>query len=95
MAQAAAANVKTKAAPAPAVKQVPVWKWSAKTKQGEVKSGEMEAGEAAAVEARLRQMGLGAHQGSEEAEGHRQIPGLGPSVERRRTSWSSPASSRR
>ena len=58
MAQAAAANVKTKAAPAPAVKQVPVWKWSAKTKQGEVKSGEMEAGEASAVEARLRQMGL-------------------------------------
>jgi type IV pilus assembly protein PilC len=37
---------------------VPVWKWSAKTKQGEARSGEMEAGDASAVEARLRQMGL-------------------------------------
>ena len=55
MAQAAANATKT--APAPA-KQVPVWKWSAKTKQGEARSGEMEAGDASAVEARLRQMGL-------------------------------------
>jgi type IV pilus assembly protein PilC len=56
MAQAAA--VKTKPAPAPAVKQVPVFKWTGKTKQGEVRSGEMEAQDAAAVEARLRQMGV-------------------------------------
>jgi type IV pilus assembly protein PilC len=53
MAQAAANATKT----APA-KQALVWKWSAKTKQGDVRSGEMEAGEASAVEARLRQMGL-------------------------------------
>ncbi|ABS24882.1 type II secretion system F family protein [Anaeromyxobacter sp. Fw109-5] len=77
MAQAAAANAKTKAAPAP--KEAPVWKWSAKTKQGEIKSGEMEAGDAAAVEARLRQMGL------EPTKVRRKpkdivIPGLGPSV---------------
>ncbi len=56
MAQAAA--VKTKPAPAPAVKQTPVFRWSGKTKQGEVRSGEMEAQDAASVEARLRQMGL-------------------------------------
>ncbi len=56
MAQVAA--VKTKPAPAPAVKQVPVFKWSGKTRQGDVRSGEMEAQDAAAVEARLRQMGL-------------------------------------
>jgi len=79
MAQAAAANVKTKAAPAPAVKQVPVWKWSAKTKQGEVKSGEMEAGEASAVEARLRQMGLEPTKVRKKPK-DLVIPGLGPSV---------------
>ncbi|GAO02292.1 type II secretion system F family protein [Anaeromyxobacter sp. PSR-1] len=53
MAQAAAANVKTRAA-TPAK----VWRWSGKTRQGEVRSGEMEAQDAAAVEARLRQMGI-------------------------------------
>ncbi|MFY3742905.1 type II secretion system F family protein [Anaeromyxobacter sp. Red801] len=53
MAQAAAANVKTRAA-TPAK----VWKWSGKTRQGEVRSGEMEAQDAAAVQARLRQMGI-------------------------------------
>jgi type IV pilus assembly protein PilC len=37
---------------------VPVFKWTGKTKQGEVKSGEMEAGDAGVVEARLRQMGI-------------------------------------
>ncbi len=56
MAQAAA--VKTKPAPAPAPRQAPVFKWSGKTKQGDVRAGEMEAQDAAAVEARLRQMGI-------------------------------------
>jgi type IV pilus assembly protein PilC len=57
MAQAAA--VKQKPAPAaPAVKQIPVFKWSGKTKAGEERSGEMEASDGAAVEARLRQMGI-------------------------------------
>src|SRR5512133_4296188 len=54
MAQAAA--VKTKPAPAP--KQAPVFKWSGKTKSGEVRAGEMEAQDSSAVEARLRQMGI-------------------------------------
>jgi type IV pilus assembly protein PilC len=56
MAQAAA--LKTKPAPAPAVRQAPVFRWSGKTKAGDVRSGEMEAQDAAAVEARLRQMGI-------------------------------------
>jgi type IV pilus assembly protein PilC len=55
MAQAVA--VKTKPAPS-AVKQPPVFKWSGKTKSGDVRSGEMEAQDAASVEARLRQMGI-------------------------------------
>jgi type IV pilus assembly protein PilC len=58
MAQAAAAHVKQKAAPAKAAKQPTVWKWTGKNKAGEVRSGEMEAGDAGAVEGRLRQMGL-------------------------------------
>jgi type IV pilus assembly protein PilC len=53
MAEAAVATVKPKAAT-----KVVVWKWSGKTKQGEVRAGEMEAGEPSAVEARLRQMGI-------------------------------------
>jgi type IV pilus assembly protein PilC len=57
MAQATAA-VKQKSAPAPAVKKLPVFNWSGKTKQGEVRSGEMEAADAAAVEGRLRQAGI-------------------------------------
>jgi type IV pilus assembly protein PilC len=56
MAQAAA--VKQKPAPAPAVKQAPVFKWSGKTRQGEVRAGEMEASDAEAVRARLQQMGI-------------------------------------
>src|SRR5512138_781360 len=56
MAQAAA--VKTKPAPAPAARQAPVFKWSGRTKSGEVRAGEMEAQDASAVEARLRQMGI-------------------------------------
>src|SRR5512133_2779042 len=56
MAQAAA--VKTKPARAPAARQAPVFRWSGKTKSGEVRAGEMEAQDAAAVEGRLRQMGI-------------------------------------
>ncbi len=56
MAQAAA--VKTKPAQASAPRQAPVYRWSGKTKSGEVRAGEMEAQDAAAVEARLRQMGI-------------------------------------
>jgi type IV pilus assembly protein PilC len=56
MAQAAAANAKTRTAAAPS--RATVWKWSGKNKAGEVRSGEMEAGEVGAVEARLRQMGI-------------------------------------
>ena len=44
-----AAAVKQKPASAPAVKQAPVFRWSGKTKQGEVRSGEMEASDAEAV----------------------------------------------
>src|SRR5512136_1643821 len=56
MAQAAAVTQKTKVA-AP-VQKTPVWKWTGKSKQGEVRSGEIEAQDAASVEARLRQMGI-------------------------------------
>lgn len=55
MAQAAA--VKTKTAPAQSAR-APVYRWSGKTKQGDVRSGEMEAQDAGAVEQRLRQMGI-------------------------------------
>ncbi len=57
MAQAAALKQKP-AAPAPAQKTTPVFKWSGKTKAGEQRSGEMEGADAGAVEARLRQMGI-------------------------------------
>jgi type IV pilus assembly protein PilC len=56
MAQAAA--LKTKPAPAQVIRQAPVFRWSGKTKTGDVRSGEMEAQDASAVEARLRQMGI-------------------------------------
>ncbi len=56
MAQAAAVTQKTKSAPA--VKKVPVWKWTGKTRQGEERSGEIEAQDAGQVEQRLRQMGI-------------------------------------
>ncbi|BDG04274.1 type II secretion system F family protein [Anaeromyxobacter oryzae] len=55
MAQAVAANVKTRTA---AAEKAAVWRWSGKTKQGDVRSGEMEAQDPGAVEARLRQMGI-------------------------------------
>jgi type IV pilus assembly protein PilC len=76
MAQAAA--VKTKPAPAPAVKQAPVFKWSGKTRSGEVRAGEMEAQDAAAVEARLRQMGIEPVKVRKKPkEFHLALPGLG------------------
>jgi type IV pilus assembly protein PilC len=76
MAQAAA--VKQKPATAPAPKQAPVFKWSGKTKQGEVRSGEMEAQDAGAVEARLRQMGIEPTKVRKKPkEFHITIPGIG------------------
>jgi type IV pilus assembly protein PilC len=56
MAQAAA--VKQKPAPAPAARQATVFKWSGKTKAGDLRAGEMEAQDAEAVRARLVQMGI-------------------------------------
>ena len=56
MAQATTTRIATKNAPA--VRKLPVWKWEAKTRQGEVRGGEMEAADDAAVKARLSQMGL-------------------------------------
>ncbi len=77
MAQAAAAHVKTKPAPAQA-KAPTVWKWSGKTKAGEVRSGEMEAADAGAVEARLRQMGIDQPKVRRKPkEIHLKLPGVG------------------
>jgi len=56
MAQATTTRIATKNAPA--VRKLPVWKWEAKTRQGELRGGEMEAADDAAVKARLSQMGL-------------------------------------
>ncbi len=56
MAQAAAVTQKPKVAKP--VQKTPVWKWTGKSKQGELRSGEIEAPDAATVEARMRQMGL-------------------------------------
>jgi type IV pilus assembly protein PilC len=58
MAQGAAANAKTRSAPAQAARRTAVWKWSGKNRQGEVRSGEMEAADADAVRGRLSQMGI-------------------------------------
>jgi type IV pilus assembly protein PilC len=55
---AQAATAKQKVAPAAAVQRTPVWKWTGKTKAGDVRSGEMEAQDAASVQARLQQMGI-------------------------------------
>src|SRR5512133_2284584 len=76
MAQAAA--VKTKPARAPAARQAPVFRWSGKTKSGEVRAGEMEAQDSAAVEARLRQMGIEPVKVRRKAkEFHIRLPGVG------------------
>jgi type IV pilus assembly protein PilC len=56
MAQAAA-TVKEKPAPARQA-QIPVYRWTGKTKQGEARAGEMQAADADAVRARLQQMGI-------------------------------------
>jgi type IV pilus assembly protein PilC len=76
MAQAAATKVATKNAPA--VRKLPVWKWEAKTRQGEVRGGEMEAADDAAVKARLSQMGLEPTRVKRKPrEIHIKIPGFG------------------
>ena len=76
MAQAAATKIATKNAPA--VRKLPVWKWEAKTRQGEVRAGEMEAADDAAVKARLSQMGLEPTKVKKKPrEIHLKIPGLG------------------
>jgi type IV pilus assembly protein PilC len=76
MAQAAA--VKQKPAPAPAVKQAPVFKWSGKTRQGEVRSGEMEASSEDAVRSRLTAMGIEPTKVRKKPkEIHLRIPGVG------------------
>src|SRR6266498_1316289 len=76
MAQAAA--VKQKPSPAPAVRQVPVFKWSGTTKQGDVRSGEMEGSDAEAVRARLQQMGIQPTKVRKKAkELHFALPGMG------------------
>jgi type IV pilus assembly protein PilC len=76
MAQAATVAQKTKVATT--VKKTPVWKWSGKSKQGEVRSGEIEAQDAASVEARLRQMGIEPTRVKKKArEFTLKIPGMG------------------
>jgi type IV pilus assembly protein PilC len=76
MAQAAATRTGTKNAPA--VRKLPVWKWEAKTRQGEVRAGEMEAADDAAVKARLSQMGLEPTKVKKKPrEIHVKIPGFG------------------
>jgi type IV pilus assembly protein PilC len=73
MAQAAAVKTKASTQAKPTV-----FRWSGKTKGGEVRSGEMEAGDKAAVEARLRQMGVEPTRVSRKLpEISLRIPGLG------------------
>jgi type IV pilus assembly protein PilC len=77
MAQAAAANTKTRAASS-SVQKLPVFKWTGTSRSGEVRSGEMEASDAAAVKARLAQMGVeGAKVKKKPKELHRSLPGFG------------------
>jgi type IV pilus assembly protein PilC len=77
MAQAAAANTRTRTASASSQKTA-VFKWSGKSKSGEVRSGEMEASDAAAVKARLAQMGFeGAKVRKKPKEIHIKLPGVG------------------
>jgi len=76
MAQAATTRTGTKNAPV--VRKLPVWKWEAKTRQGEVRAGEMEAADDAAVKARLSQMGLEPTKVKRKPrEIHVKIPGFG------------------
>jgi type IV pilus assembly protein PilC len=77
MAQAAAANTKTRAASS-SVQKLPVFKWTGTSRSGEVRSGEMEASDAAAVKARLAQMGVeGAKVKKKPKELHLSLPGFG------------------
>ena len=76
MAQAAASKLETKTAAAASSR--PVWRWEAKTRQGEGRSGEMEAADDAAVKARLMQMGLEPTKVKKKPkEIHLKIPGFG------------------
>jgi type IV pilus assembly protein PilC len=76
MAQAAATKMATKNVPA--ARKLPVWKWEAKTRQGELRGGEMEAADDAAVKARLSQMGLEPTRVKRKPrEIHIKIPGFG------------------
>jgi len=76
MAQAAATKIATRNAPA--VRKLPVWKWEAKTRQGDLRGGEMEAADDAAVKARLSQMGLEPTRVKKKPrELHLKIPGFG------------------
>jgi type IV pilus assembly protein PilC len=76
MAQAAAVAQKTKVAKQ--AQKTPVWKWTGKSKQGEVRSGEIEAQDAESVEARLRQMGIEPVKVKKKPkELHLKIPGMG------------------
>ncbi len=81
MAQAAAVTQKSKVAST--VKKAPVWKWTGKSKQGELRSGEIEAPDSASVEARLRQMGLEPVKVKKKPrEIHLKIPGMGGVAEK-------------
>jgi len=76
MAQAAA-KLTTKQA-TPALRRLPVWKWEAKTRGGEVRSGEMEAGDDTAVRSRLSQMGLEPTKVRKKPKDlHFRVPGMG------------------
>jgi len=76
MAQAAA-KVAAKQ-PAATARRLPVWKWEAKTRAGEVRAGEMEAADEASVRARLAQMGLEVTKAKRKPrEFHLKIPGTG------------------
>jgi type IV pilus assembly protein PilC len=74
MAQATAVKEK----PVQAPKQALVFKWSGKTRQGEIRAGEMEAADADAVRARLTQMGIEPTKVRKKPkEIHIAIPGVG------------------
>jgi type IV pilus assembly protein PilC len=76
MAQAAAKTA-TKQGTATA-RRLPVWKWEAKTRNGEVRAGEMEATDEAAVRGRLTQMGLEVTKAKRKPkEFHLRLPGTG------------------
>jgi type IV pilus assembly protein PilC len=80
MAQAAAANAKTRPA-ASTGPRTNVFRWTGKTSTGDVRSGEMEAMDAEAVRSRLSQMGIQPTKVRKKAkEIHLRLPGLGGGV---------------